>query len=154
MGSVEKDLGDMLDKFITAKKPVCCDFCGSSVEYRGAGQYICKKCKEITYDDYGKVRLFVEENGPMPAMVISKATGVSTDIIQNMLHKGKVEIPEGSRYYLQCEKCGRSLKYGKICEDCAKKIGTSVNEYVGEAPKSTNNSMGMSGKMHYMGRRK
>lgn len=107
-------------------------------------------------DDYGKVKQFLEENGPSPALVVSRATGVKPEIIKLFLIKGRVEIPEGSQYYLKCEKCACSIRYGRYCPQCVKEMAGSIqavfNEEVGERPKHELNPE-MQGKMHYFDRK-
>ena len=90
-------------------------------------------------NDFGKIKAFLDKNGPTPAITIAKATGVDRDKINYYLRKGRVEIPEGSKFYLKCEKCGCSIRYGRYCPDCVKvaadKRGISLTEEMGEKPK-------------------
>lgn len=146
-----------LENFLLKSKLVSCEICGSRLYYLGAGRYECKECNEIFLDDYGKIREFLDQNGPSPAIVISKATGVDKQLIEGMLSKGKLEIPENSKYYIKCERCGGSLRYGSICPLCAKELTNEMKniqlEDVGEPPKHENRNS-MKGKMHFLGRMK
>lgn len=145
-----------IESYLLKNKPVVCENCNSRLFYTGIGEYKCKECDEIYLDDYGKVRHFVEENGPMQAILISQATGVDEEVISAMLYNGKVEIPEGSKYYLQCEKCGSSLRYGRICPLCARNLSNGMRNFdrseVGEIPKSETSDY-KKGKMHFIGRK-
>ena len=136
------NMDKLVENYLLKSKLVSCEVCGSSLYYIGIGQYQCKKCNEVFLDDYGKVRAFLEENGPCSAIVISKATGVDKDFIDILLHRGKLEIPENSKYFIKCERCGGSLRYGRICPSCAKVLASQMQqiklEDVGEAPKSRN----------------
>lgn len=90
----------------------------------------------------------------MPVMIISKATEVSTEVIEIFLRQGRVEIPEGSKYYISCEKCGCSIRYGRFCPECVSELAGGIKSLfyadMGEKPKHDNS---MYGKMHFLNRR-
>ena len=146
----------LLEQLIIKSKPIECEACKGRMLYIGSGKYQCRECGYEELDDFGKVKAFLEENGPTPAMIVEKATGVRGEVINFFLKKGKVEIPEGSRYYLKCQKCGCSLRYGSFCSFCVKELAGDMeqmfNEDVGEIPKYELNP-DMRGKMHFLNRR-
>ena len=94
-----------LEKLLVKKKPICCEKCGGKLFYKGSGTYVCEDCGFRMLDDFGKIRQYTELYGPAPMAVIAKATGVSKEVITSYLKSGRMEIPEGSKYYLKCEKC-------------------------------------------------
>lgn len=144
-------------KIIVESKPIACEKCGDKLFYKGGGAFQCQQCEHMMYDDFGKVKLFLEQNGPSASIVIAEATGVSLHLIESMLRDGKLEIPEGSKYYLGCEKCGCSIRYGRLCPQCAKELtgvmkGT-LYEMMGEKPKNEPTKK-LSGKMRFSERNK
>lgn len=147
---------DDLEKLVIDNHLVRCRVCGGNMAYSDSGRYICAHCQHVELDGYGKVKKFLEENGPAPLIVISRATGIDQDAIEGFLKKGRIELPENSDYYLKCEKCGCSIRYGRMCPECAKALTNSItavfNEDVGERPKFEPVS-GLSGKMHSRRRR-
>ncbi len=95
--------------------PRICENCGGGFDYNGAGEYVCKKCGRIEYDDYGKVRKFVEENGPAPYHVVKKATGVEGRLVREYL-----DTPSSVRKFdMICQGCGCKIAAGKYCASCA-----------------------------------
>ena len=131
-------------KWILGDRPVVCSKCSASLYYKGSGRYECSECKHNEYDDFGKVKLFIDEHGPSNASLISKETGVSMEKLNVMLRDGKVEIPEGSKFYIKCEKCGCAIRYGRFCPDCVKRTAGDLKQafYVsgmGEKPRNTGN---------------
>lgn len=134
-------------KYILADRPIECSLCKGHLFYKGGGRYMCGNCDHEEYDDFGKVKKFLDENGASPSGVISMATGVSLEKINMMLREGRVEIPEGSDFYIKCEKCGCSIRYGRYCPDCVRKTSTDLKKafYVagmGEKPRmDTSGSM-------------
>jgi len=56
--------------------PLDCEYCGNKVKLKSIGVYVCEKCGKENYDDFYKVRAYIEKYGPAPAIVISRKTGV------------------------------------------------------------------------------
>ena len=79
-----------LEKFVQQKQMEKCEFCHNKMKYEGAGRYRCSYCGMEALDDFGKLRKFLEENGPTPGGVIAQATGISIDKIDDFLRKGRV----------------------------------------------------------------
>lgn len=64
------------------KIPIFCDQCGMKLEQVHAGTYNCPACNIEYYDDMTKIRNFIRENGPAPAYLIARKTGVSKQAIE------------------------------------------------------------------------
>ena len=139
-----------LEKLIISNKPVVCEVCKGKMYYVNGGLYRCEKCEHEVIDDFGKVRTFIESNGSAPALTISAATGVSTEVIEAFLKQGRVEIPDGSKYYIKCERCGCSIRYGRFCPECVQELAGGIKNVfcaeMGERPKRED----MSGKIHFL----
>ena len=64
------------------KVPVFCDKCGMKLECVSAGTYKCPVCNIEYYDDFMKIKNFIRDNGPAPAITIARGTGVSKQAIE------------------------------------------------------------------------
>lgn len=128
-----------VESIVLSSRPIVCSKCKGKLFYIGSGRYKCERCENEVMDDFGKVKAFLEENGPSAAVVIAESTGVRIDVIEFFLKKGRLEIIENSNFYLQCEKCGCSIRYGRYCPQCAKAllggVKAAFHEDVGECPK-------------------
>ena len=102
------------------EKPIKCEKCGSmDIDYKGVGEYQCKNCGFLMYDDYGTVRNYIEKNPGVTQTEVSLATGVSKAKIRQMLREEKIEIAPNSLVFLSCEMCGTEIRSGRFCEKCA-----------------------------------
>lgn len=139
-----------LEKMLIENKPIRCEKCNGKLFYVHSGMYRCDRCGYEVYDDFGKVRKYLDENGPTPMPIVSQATGVSMEVLGILLRQGRVEIPDGSNFYISCEKCGCSIRYGHFCPACAKNLAGDVKGLlyadIGERPKKE----GMNGKMRFL----
>lgn len=77
-------------------KPTKCSKCGQPLTYKGLGEYMCEACGQHEYDDYGKIRVFLEEHPGSNVMQVEAGTGVSKNTINQLVAEGKFQIARGS----------------------------------------------------------
>ncbi len=102
--------------------PRVCKMCGGVMIFKGVGEYQCEDCNAVDYDDYGKVRCYIEEHRGATAAQIEEAVGVSQRTIRRLLKDGRIEVAEGSKTFLRCEICGKSIRSGQYCPECEIKV--------------------------------
>lgn len=102
-------------------KPDTCTICGGIMMFKGVGEYHCDMCGRIAYDDYGKVRCYIEEHPGANATQIEAGTGVSQKHIRQLLREARIEIASNSSTFLKCELCGAPIRSGVRCDKCDKK---------------------------------
>lgn len=140
-----------LNKILISNKKTICKECGGITEYLYSGVYRCKDCGKQAMDNFGKVKAYIEEYGPSPAAIIAEGTGVSMQEIDSFLRTGRIEIPEGSKYFIKCERCSCDIRYGRFCPECVRELANGIKkaflvEDIGERPKK------VVGKMRFLGR--
>ena len=98
--------------------PTECPQCLERLYFKGAGRYKCPRCRKVYYDDFGKVKNYLEENGGAPAVEIANNTGVSLEVIDTLLKDGSLELPKEFRDAARCERCGALFPVGRYCKEC------------------------------------
>lgn len=118
-----------------------CLRCGNMFWHSGFGKCICAKCKEEDEEQFNIVKNYIYEHFEATLMEVSKETGVRVIRIKNYIKEGRLIIPDGSAVFLNCENCGCSIKFGRVCRECANTIsnelrkGMNLNEFeIGEKP--------------------
>ena len=114
-----------MDEFGALEKyhvPKICKQCGGVMIFKGVGEYHCEECGDVEYDDYGKVRLYIEEHPGANAAQVEENTGVTQKIIRRLLKDGRIEVAENSASFLRCEVCGKSIRSGEFCPECEVKV--------------------------------
>lgn len=106
-------------------RPTACDKCGGSMKYRGIGEYSCEKCNNIMYDDYGKVRNYLESHPGATQVEVAQATGVGKTVIRRFLREDKIEIAPNSLVFMYCERCKSPIRSGRYCDRCAAAVSTN-----------------------------
>lgn len=122
-----RNLNDILN-FDVYNRPTECPECGGIMIFKGCGEYQCEDCKHVAYDDYGKVRNYVEQYPGVTSAQVSDATGVKPQTIRTMLRESRLEIAEGSNTYLKCEICGVSIRSGRVCPKCEVSYNKMIEE--------------------------
>ncbi len=119
---------ERLLKADTYNIPRECEKCGGVMVFQGLGEYKCEDCGQLAYDDYGKVRAYIEEHKGATAAQIEDAIGVSQKTIRRLLKEGRLEVAEGSRAFLMCELCGKKIRSGMYCPECETKMHRNLEE--------------------------
>ena len=118
--------------------PIRCEKCSNTdFEYMGLGGYMCKECGHKMYDDYGKVREYLDVHRGATATEVSIATGVPVGKIRQMVRDEKFEITQNSAVFMSCEKCGSPIRSGRYCDSCSNAKMTSF-EAAKKASRMTN----------------
>ena len=117
--------------------PKECGNCGEKdPEYKGVGEYKCRKCGYVMYDDFGIVRNYLEEHRGATASEVSHATGVAMETIRYFLKEDRLEIAQGSGVMMSCEICGTPIRSGRYCEACSKALEHKMASEKASAHKS------------------
>ena len=99
-------------------RPSYCEKCGGVLVYKGLGEYECEECGHQEYDDYGKVRNYLDEHKGANVAEISDATGVTHKSIRDMIKDNRFEIINNAGGYIRCVKCGANISSGRLCSKC------------------------------------
>ncbi len=110
------------------KRPIVCEKCGGILVYKGLGEYCCEECNISEYDDYGKVRGYLEKHRGANVAEISDETGVSHKSIRDMVKENRFEVIESRSGYLKCEVCGANIKSGRLCQKCEQNYHREVEQ--------------------------
>ncbi len=100
------------------ERPTLCKACSGVLVYKGIGEYKCEECGALEYDDYGKVRNYLEKHRGANVAEISGATDVSHKAIREMIKERRFEIVDNRGGYLRCEICGEGITSGRLCSKC------------------------------------
>ncbi len=139
------DILDRIDIMDFYNVPRVCKSCGGVMVFKGVGEYHCEDCGEVAYDDYGKVRLYIEEHRGATAAEIESAIGVPQRTIRRLLKEGRLEVAEGSKTFLRCEVCGKSIRSGQYCPECEIKVHRNLEEKQRELLHKSKNAQGYGG---------
>ncbi len=85
-----------------------------------AGQPVCASCKrdlEILFKD---VRLFIRRNPQASIQQVSEECGVESKQIKQWIREERLSFSSDSAVGIECERCGKSIKTGRFCDECKK----------------------------------
>lgn len=118
--------------------PRTCTKCGGVMVFKGLGEYQCEDCGELAYDDYGKVRNYIDDHKGATALQVEEATGVTQKVIRRLLRDGRLEVADGSKVFLHCDMCNKPIRSGRYCPECEMKIHRGLEEKQREISRKSN----------------
>ena len=101
--------------------PEECDYCKGELTMCGKGAYKCEDCGKISYDSFQKIKNYLDEHGPTPAVDVSAETGLPKEMVEYLLLEEHLEIPSSSSVVLACQNCGAPIRSGRLCDMCKKR---------------------------------
>ena len=115
--------------------PDKCSVCGHKLFYAGRGSYVCEDCKNVEYDDFGRIDQYLEANGPTSAPVISRALGIPIGKVRELIAQGRLEPIQSADHK------GRSLDGEALDKMIHKNDPKRTGTYVGNAGKTDSGQM-------------
>ena len=109
-------------------RPKYCPKCGGVMIFKGVGEYQCEKCKEVAYDDYGKVRNYIELHPGTTAAEIEEKIGVKQKTIRQLLRESRIQVAADSKTFILCEICKKPIRSGRFCSNCEKNYHKGIEE--------------------------
>ncbi|QZY54323.1 TIGR03826 family flagellar region protein [Crassaminicella profunda] len=105
-----------------------CKECGKLFQYNGISK-ICPRCRRKDEDAFKAVREYIYENTGATLTEVSEETGVDEDKILRFLREGRLEIiGENSALLLECERCGKAIRTGRFCDECAQELKNGLKD--------------------------
>lgn len=103
-----------------------CKKCGKIFSYLG-GQPLCPACRDKDEEDFKRVKEYLYENPGATLSEVSNVLDISVGKIKRFLKEGRLEIVgEGGNVILECENCGKSIKSGRLCEECERELANEL----------------------------
>ena len=97
-----------------------CDKCGRLFQSQFGGN-TCPKCENTFDDDYHRVKDYLYDHpGATEREVREIFPTVTHKDIMGWLRSGRLDIADGSLVKLTCEKCGKVIQGGYLCDECQK----------------------------------
>ena len=118
-------------------EPANCMKCGKL--YSRSASLICPACDKIEEELFDKVRLFLADNPKSFIEEVSETTGVSPKKILKYIREGRLIVTAGFSNELTCNKCGKPLNTGKLCDKCR----ISVNQELSKLYEEKKSGIGM-----------
>lgn len=99
-----------------------CRKCGKIFTYAG-GAPICQACKQAEEEDFKTIKDYLYKNPGASITQVSTDLDISVEKIKRFLKDGRLEITgDDGNMVLECENCGKSIKSGRLCDDCERNL--------------------------------
>jgi len=91
---------------------------------------VCDKCFKEEENAYETVYQFLRkrENRKAELDVVVEATGVSKELILKFIRQGRIMLSNFPNLGYPCEKCGKTIREERLCNDCKNDIHKQLNQ--------------------------
>jgi flagellar operon protein (TIGR03826 family) len=95
---------------------------------------LCPKCWKREEDDFQTINQFMRKRENRAATIeqVVKYTGVDEELILKFIKKGRLQLTNFPNLGYPCDKCGRIIRTGKLCEKCSQGLREELNTFQAE----------------------
>ncbi|MBE6023079.1 MAG: hypothetical protein E7231_07585 [Cellulosilyticum sp.] len=102
-----------------------------SIFYYIAGPVVCPKCRAAEEEQFKIVKEYLRENPGANLPEVSEATGVNSKLILRFLREERLEVSANSPISITCERCGKNILTGTMCNECQSEMLKTLNKMKG-----------------------
>ncbi len=102
-----------------------CRRCGRMYNYIG-GPPICLDCKNADEEVFKRIKDYLYQFPGATLSQVALDCDVSVEKIKMFLREGRLEITDGANIILECERCGKSIKTGRFCNECQNQLHNDI----------------------------
>lgn len=95
---------------------------------------ICQNCWKEEEEAYNAVYQFIRKRENRAATIhqVVDATGVDEDLILKFIKTGRLKLTQFPNLGYPCDRCGKIIQNGKICNSCAEKLRKELDIHTAE----------------------
>lgn len=92
---------------------------------------ICNECRKEEEKKFEIVYQYIrkKENRTATVTEISEATGVEEELIMKFVKEGRLRPTHFPNLGYPCDRCGKQIQRGKLCDQCQEDIKVELNKY-------------------------
>ncbi|HHW13575.1 MAG TPA: MerR family transcriptional regulator [Firmicutes bacterium] len=100
-----------------------CIRCGKVFLY--VSKRVCPACQKEMDEVFEKARLYVKQNPGATAREVAEALQVDEQLIDELIREGRFDVVTEA-LLLSCERCGKPIRRGRLCEECAAVLNKEI----------------------------
>ncbi|WP_108668999.1 TIGR03826 family flagellar region protein [Peribacillus acanthi] len=102
-----------------------------SIFLKSAFRDVCEACFKEEEKLFEKVYNFIrkKENRTATMMQVVEGTGVTEDLIVKFIKAGRLKLAQFPNLGYSCEKCGTTIRDGKLCGACATQLKSQLSTF-------------------------
>lgn len=91
---------------------------------------VCDACFKQEEKDYETVYAFLRKRENRKALLheVVEGTGVREELILKFIRNGRIQLSNFPNLGYPCEKCGKTIREDKLCENCKKDIHKQIHQ--------------------------
>lgn len=102
-----------------------CIRCGKVFMY--VSKRVCPVCQKEMDEIFEKVRVYVKAHPGATVVEIAEALDLDEQLVNEFVREGRFDVVEDA-ITVSCERCGRPIHRGRLCEACALSFQQEVQD--------------------------
>ncbi|MBP1913367.1 flagellar operon protein (TIGR03826 family) [Lederbergia galactosidilyticus] len=92
---------------------------------------VCNECYQKEETAYDEVYRFLRkrENRAATIETIAEVTGVEVELLYKWLRKGRLHAAQFPNLGYPCDRCGKLIKEGKLCDSCSTGLKEELTQF-------------------------
>ena len=109
---------------------VDCPSCGK-IFVKNKFRDICESCYKEEEKMFDIVNKFIRKRENRAATIpqVLEGTGIEEDLLLKFIKKGRLSLTHFPNLGYPCEKCGKIIRTGKLCQTCSEAFRKELNLY-------------------------
>lgn len=103
-----------------------CRECKRLFNYVGGGYMLCPQCMAKLDEKFKNVKDYIYKNPKAGLAEIAENNDVSVSQIERWIREERLIFSDDSPVTIQCEKCGASIKSGRLCKNCKETLAKGL----------------------------
>lgn len=110
-----------------------CPKCGA-IFTKNPFRDVCPNCWKKEEEDFDTVYHFMRkrENRAATMEQVVEQTGVEEELILKFIKKGRIQLKQFPNLGYPCDRCGRIIHTGKLCEKCQREFRNDLEAFKNE----------------------
>ncbi|PLS17862.1 hypothetical protein CVD28_09200 [Bacillus sp. M6-12] len=92
---------------------------------------VCDACYKQEEKEYEKVYQYIRkrENRTATLVQVVENTGVDEDLVVKFIKTGKLRTSQFPNLGIKCDKCGTTIKEGRLCVNCQNALKSQLGQF-------------------------
>lgn len=129
-----------------------CKQCGKLYNYiGGAYRMLCPVCTQQAEEKFRDVKKYIQEHPHADIREVAQENDIAVKQIEKWVREERLSFTDDSDIGIACERCGKMIKTGRFCAECANQLGNTLTDlYRQEVRIEKKKHTGKDSKMRYL----
>lgn len=101
------------------------------------GQVLCNACREEMEVKFQEVKMYIKDNPHSDIRQVAEDCDIDPMQIRQWIREERLCFSDDSPIGIACERCGKTIRTGRFCEQCKAEMTNGLNQAMSSTPRSS-----------------